>query len=158
FASAKRQVREGGLAYQAEFAEALAARLKAFFTAGRAKLLPRAALRADTPQPIFIVGFPRSGTTLLEQVLSGHPDIAGGDELPTVNQMAHRLPALLSSPMPYPQALSELWLGDKIGEIENLRDHYLNEARRHGAITDGKRWFTDKMPLNETHLGLIHLL
>jgi tetratricopeptide (TPR) repeat protein len=158
FAAGKRQARASGAVYKAELAESLVAQLKGFFTEGRSKLLPRAGVRAETPQPIFIVGFPRSGTTLVEQMLSGHPYIAGGDELPAINQMAHRLPVLLTSPLAYPQALSELWLGDKIGEVDNLRDHYLNEAKRHGAITPGKRWFTDKMPLNETHLGLIHLL
>jgi tetratricopeptide (TPR) repeat protein len=158
FATGKRKARESGSVYNAELAENLAARLKGFFTEGRSKLLPRAGVRAETPQPIFIVGFPRSGTTLVEQMLSGHPYVAGGDELPTITQMAQRLSVLLTSPLPYPQSLSELWLGDKIGEVDNLRDHYLNEARRHGAITPGKRWFTDKMPLNETHLGLIHLL
>jgi len=158
FDAAKRKLRESGASYRAEPAAALAARLKAFFTPGRIGLLPRAGVRADMSQPIFVVGFPRSGTTLIEQVLSAHPDISGGDELPIIMQMAQRLPALLSTPLAYPHALSELWLGDKIGEIENLRDHYLNEAMRHGAIQPGKRWFTDKMPLNETHLGLIHLL
>lgn len=158
FDAAKRKVRETGGGYQARRAGALVAQLKDFFTPGRLALLPRAGVRADAPQPIFIVGFPRSGTTLVEQMLTSHPDISGGDELPIVNQMAQRLPALLTSPLPYPQALSELWLGDKMGEVESLRDQYLNEAMRHGAITPGKRWFTDKMPLNETHLGLIQLL
>jgi tetratricopeptide (TPR) repeat protein len=158
FDTAKRQTRENGGAYQARRAQALVAQLKDFFTPGRLRLLPRATVRTDMPQPIFIVGFPRSGTTLIEQMLSAHPDISGGDELPIINQMAQRLPILLSSPLPYPQTLSELWLGDKVGAIETLRDHYLNEAARQGAIMPGKRWFTDKMPLNETHLGLIHLL
>jgi tetratricopeptide (TPR) repeat protein len=158
FDQAKRKVREIGGGYQAERAQALVGELKDFFTPGRTSLLPRASTRSDAPQPIFIVGFPRSGTTLVEQVLSAHAQISGGDELPIVNATARRLPALLASPLAYPTALSELWLGDRIGEIENLRDHYLNEARRQGAIAPGARWFTDKMPLNETHLGLIHLM
>ena len=44
---------------------------------------PRAGVRKDVAQPIFIVGFPRSGTTMIEQTLSAHPEIAAGDELPT---------------------------------------------------------------------------
>ncbi len=58
----------------------------------------------------------------------------------------------------YPQALSELWIGDRVGHVDMLRDLYLNEAAQMGAVNPSKRWFTDKMPLNETHLGLIHLL
>jgi len=158
FDAAKARSRAAGAVYQAKRAQALVGQLKSFFTPGRLNLLPQASLRKDAPQPIFIVGFPRSGTTLIEQTLSSHPDISGGDELPTINQMAQRLPVLLSSPLHYPQTLSELWLGDRAGAIDTLRDHYLNEAARHGAITEGSPWFTDKMPLNETHLGLIHLL
>jgi len=159
FAESKRLTREQtGNAYAADRAEAQAKRLKGFFTAGRMPLLPRAGVRSDGPQPVFIVGFPRSGTTLVEQTLTATGDVAAGDELQTIHQIAERMPALLGSPGLYPTALSELWIGDRRHELDNLRDHYLNEAARLGASRPGKRWFTDKMPLNETHLGLIHLL
>lgn len=147
-----------GAAYDAPAANRQAEELKAFFTAGRTPLLPRAGVRTDLAQPIFVVGFPRSGTTLVEQTLASHPAISGGDELPLILRMAERLGPLLGSQGPYPQALSELWLGDKASMIDTLRDHYLNEAARLGVIHAGAAWFTDKMPLNETHLGLIHLL
>lgn len=147
-----------GHRYAAEAASRQASLLKDFFTAGRTPLLPRADLRPDVAQPIFVVGFPRSGTTLVEQTLSSHSAIAGGDELPLIAQMTERLGGLLGSQGVYPQALSELWLGDRAGMIDTLRDHYLNEAARLGVVQPGAAWFTDKMPLNETHLGLIHLL
>jgi hypothetical protein len=54
--------------------------------------------------------------------------------------------------------LSELWLGDHVEGLDNLRDYYLQRARQLGAMRDGADWFTDKMPLNETHLGLIGLI
>lgn len=159
FCAFKTRLRESsGHSYLAQSAAKLVTDLRAFFTEGRSRLLPRANLRDDHPQPIFIVGFPRSGTTLVEQTLSAHPDIAAGDELPIVHQIAERAQNLLGSLFTYPQALSEMWLGDRASYVDSLRDLYLNEAVRFGAVDPGKRWFTDKMPLNETHLGLIHIL
>jgi hypothetical protein len=65
---------------------------------------------------------------------------------------------MLMSPLAYPEALADLWFGDKWEELDNLRDYYLQRARQLGAIRKGTPWFTDKMPLNETHLGLIGLI
>ncbi len=159
FSDYKRRLRDmSGQGYQADQANELVTALRGFFTEGRSPLLPRAAVRDESPQPIFIVGFPRSGTTLVEQTLTSHPDIAAGDELPIINSISHRAQLLLGSPGTYPVALSELWLADRRGHVDMLRDLYLNDAAQFGAIVPGKRWFTDKMPLNETHLGLIHLL
>jgi tetratricopeptide (TPR) repeat protein len=159
FSEAKRTLRElTGQSYLAKEAAALARRLTAFFTADRLKILPRAAVRSDVAQPIFIVGFPRSGTTMIEQSLSAHPQIAAGDELPIVNELTGLIPRMLNSPLAYPEALSELWLGDQREGLDNLRDYYLQRARQLGATHAGARWFTDKMPLNETHLGLVGLI
>lgn len=159
FTDYKRTLREqGGHVYAEAYAKDLVTRLKAFFTEGRSKLMPRAAVRTDVAQPIFVVGFPRSGTTLVEQTLASHPNISAGDELQIINALTDRMQPLLGSPGAYPVALSELWLGDRAGQIDTLRDYYLNEAARVGAVEPGKAWFTDKMPLNETHLGLISLL
>jgi tetratricopeptide (TPR) repeat protein len=159
FGEAKRVLREvTGQTYLEKEAQALAARLKAFFVAPRLKILPRAGVRSDVAQPIFIVGFPRSGTTMIEQSLSAHPQIAAGDELPIVNELTGLIPRMLMSPLAYPEALSELWLGDQCEGLDNLRDYYLQRARQLGAMRPGARWFTDKMPLNETHLGLVGLI
>ncbi|HEY2709067.1 MAG TPA: sulfotransferase [Caulobacteraceae bacterium] len=159
FAEAKRTLRVlTGQAYLADEAAALVKRLAGFFTASRLSILPRATVRAGAAQPIFIVGFPRSGTTMVEQTLSAHPKIAAGDELPTVNEITQLMPRMLASPLAYPEALADLWLGDQVEGLDNLRDYYLQRARQLGATPRGAAWFTDKMPLNETHLGLIGLM
>jgi tetratricopeptide (TPR) repeat protein len=155
----KRTLREmTGQNYLADEAAALVERLRNFFTASRLNILPRASVRSDVAQPIFIVGFPRSGTTMVEQTLTAHPRISAGDELPTIHELTAIIPRMLSSPLAYPEAFADLWLGDQIEGLDNLRDYYLQRARQLGAVKKGASFFTDKMPLNETHLGLIGLI
>ena len=96
-------------------------------------MLPRATVRSDVPQPIFILGFPRSGTTLVEQTLSAHPRIAAGDELPLINDITDLMPRMLDSPLAYPEALAELWMGDQREGLDNLRDYYLQQGRARWA-------------------------
>ncbi len=159
FVEGKRRLREvSGHAYLAEHARQTAARLKNFFVARRMRALPRANLRNDVAQPLFVLGFPRSGTTLLEQTLTAHPRIAAGDELPIINEITSLMPRMLDSPLTYPEALAELWMGDHREDLDNLRDHYLRKVAQLGIVPEGAAWFTDKMPLNETDLGLIYLL
>ncbi len=159
FDAGKRRALElGARRYLADAAREMTARNAGFFTERRLRSLPRAMLRSDMPQPIFIVGFPRSGTTLIEQTLSVHPRIAAGDELPFINDITQIMPRLLASPLTYPEALAELWMGDQREGLNELRDYYLNRAAKSGIFRQGADWFTDKMPLNETHLGLISLL
>jgi len=159
FDAGRKRLREvSGQSYLQAHAEQLVARLKSFFVAKRLATLPRATRRTDVAQPLFVLGFPRSGTTLLEQTLSAHPRIAAGDELPFIAEIAELMPRLLESPLAYPEALAELWMGDHREDLNNLRDHYLRKVAQLGIVPPGAAWFTDKMPLNETHLGLIGLL
>ncbi len=159
FAEGKRLASElSGHQYMDAAAENLIARLGNFFTAGRLQTLPRATVRTDVAQPIFVLGFPRSGTTLIEQTLSAHPRIVAGDELPLIADLTGLMPRMLNSPLDYPEALAELWMGDQREGLDNLRDYYLQKVTQMGILTPGAAWFTDKMPLNETHLGLIALL
>lgn len=159
YAEGKRTAREAtGNAYLDEIAGNLITRLKGFFQGPRLGFTPRATVRTDVPQPIFILGFPRSGTTLTEQILTAHPRICAGDELPFINEITQIMPRMLNSPLAYPEALAELWMGDQHEGLDNLRDYYLQRVRQLGILTEGAAWFTDKMPLNETHLGLIALL
>ena len=159
FDAGKQRLREiSGQSYLQAHAQQLTVRLKNFYTEKRQATLPRAKTRTDVAQPIFVLGFPRSGTTLLEQTLSGHPRIVAGDELPFIAEVAELMPRMLESPLSYPDALAELWMGDHREDLNNLRDHYLRRVSELGIVPQGAAWFTDKMPLNETHLGLIHLL
>ena len=135
FEEGKRLCREqGGLVYLAEPAQNLAERLKNFFTETRMRILPRAGVRGDTAQPIFILGFPRSGTTLVEQTLSAHPRITAGDELPFINEITGTMQRTLNSPLAYPEALAELWMGDRQSGLDELRDYYLERVRRLGIV------------------------
>jgi hypothetical protein len=94
----------------------------------------------------------------MEQTLSAHPKIVAGDELPLINDLTGLMPRMLNSPLGYPEALAELWMGDQREGLDNLRDYYLQKVAQMHILTPQAAWFTDKMPLNETHLGLIALL
>jgi hypothetical protein len=159
FTEGKRLAREmSGNQYLDQHAGQMTDRLRNFFTGGRLRILPRAGVRTDVPQPVFILGFPRSGTTLVEQTLSAHPRIAAGDELPLVNDITNIMPRMLASPLAYPEALAELWMGDRREGLDALRDYYLQKVQQMGILLPGADRFTDKMPLNEMHLGLIALI
>ena len=145
--------------YGKERSAQLAQRLKAFFMRSRVNKLPRGQRGEDEKAcPIFVVGFPRSGTTLVEQMLSSHPKINAGDELTFLWDLTRVAPKMLNSPLPYPECLADLWFGDNQAALETFRDFYLKNTRQLGIIEAGVPYFTDKMPLNETNLGLIHLV
>jgi Sulfotransferase family len=159
FDAGKKRLREiSGQTYLDAHAQQLTARLKRFFIANRMRTLPRAHRRTDVAQPLFVCGFPRSGTTLLEQTLSAHTRIAAGDELPFIPEITNIMPRILDSPLSYPEALAELWMADHRDDLDILRDHYLRKVAQLGIVHQGAQWFTDKMPLNESSLGLIYLL
>ncbi|WP_428493623.1 sulfotransferase [Rhodopila sp.] len=147
-----------GTRYQSEQARQLSHRLGGFFTAKRLATLPRVTDSSEQTKPIFVLGFPRSGTTLVEQMLSAHPRISAGDELPLINEITVRMPGMFDSPLPYPEALAELWMADHRDGLDKLRDYYLDQVGRRGIMKPGAAWLTDKMPLNEMHLGLIALV
>lgn len=108
---------------------------------------------AQDPAPIFIVGLPRSGSTLVEQILASHSKVEGTQELPIVGKIAAELtqrPRDSRQPR-YPAMLASL----SRAEIRSLGERYLRESL---AYRKGRPLFIDKMPNNFRHIGLIHLM
>jgi hypothetical protein len=105
----------------------------------------------DAPDPIFILGLPRAGSTLLEQILASHSRIDGTLELPNILALAHRLRGRKAGAPRYPQVLHEL-TGE---QLRQLGKQYIEDTRIH---RQGAPFFIDKMPNNFRHIGLIHLI
>jgi len=105
------------------------------------------------PQPIFILGFPRSGTTLTEQVLASHGRIRAGGELPFAGQLTVLVERMTG--LPFPAAIETLAETPQASML--MRDLYLRGAQAYGLLEPGADYFTDKMPLNEVYLPLLRL-
>jgi tetratricopeptide (TPR) repeat protein len=103
--------------------------------------------------PIFIVGLPRAGSTLLEQILSSHSQVDGTMELANIIGLAHRLSGRLASQdtPKYPGILSEL----SADELRKMGELYIEETKHH---RQGSTFFIDKMPNNFRHIALIKLI
>jgi len=103
--------------------------------------------------PIFIVGMPRAGSTLLEQILASHSLIDGTMELPNIIATAHRLNGrrLVTQEANYPNVLIDM--NDE--HFKKLADAYIEDTAIHRK---GAPKFIDKMPNNFMHIGLIHLM
>ena len=106
------------------------------------------------PDPIFILGMPRAGSTLVEQILASHGAIEGTMELPDIPALVKRLGGrkLKREESAYPECLAGLGAS----ELEALGAEYL-ERTRIQRKTD-KPYFIDKMPNNWAHVGFIHLI
>ena len=101
--------------------------------------------------PVFIVGVPRSGTSLVEQILSSHSDVFGAGELTWVGVVASSIQDNLKTDTHYPECIQELTKSN----INGLAEQYLRYLH---TLANNESRITDKMPNNFLHLGLIHIL
>ena len=114
----------------------------------------RAGYGAPDSDPIFIVGLPRSGSTLIEQILASHPSVEGTMELPDILAMAGALAGQRkpSEPSRYPAALATL----SAPACRELGERYIRDTRIQRKTA--RPLFIDKMPNNFLHIGLIRLV
>ncbi|MBF0368763.1 MAG: sulfotransferase [Magnetococcales bacterium] len=102
-------------------------------------------------RPIFVVGLPRSGTSLVEQILASHPQAFGAGELEHMHALSQTLPTRLNHKAPYPDTLEALTLP----HLRRLGQDYLQEI---DALSQGAARVINKMPGDFFHLGLIRTL
>jgi tetratricopeptide (TPR) repeat protein len=114
----------------------------------------REGVGSNSPDPIFIVGLPRSGSTLLEQILASHSRVEGTHELADIQRIVHELQGRDESDQTaarYPRVLQDLLPEDFL----RLGEKYLSDTC---VYRTGRPFFIDKMPNNFRHIGLIHLI
>ncbi|MFS8063097.1 MAG: sulfotransferase [Luteimonas sp.] len=109
---------------------------------------------SDAPDPIFVVGLPRAGSTLIEQILSSHSAVEGTMELPEIISITRVLRKRTQSPQTtsYHDVVADL----DADELRVFGERYLEHTRIHRM--SGAPLFIDKMPNNFAHIGLIHLM
>lgn len=146
------RLRRKTIRYDADENQAHVTRSKRLFT--KEFFAERAGWGCAARDPIFIVGLPRSGSTLIEQILASHSQVEGTQELPDVTILARRVANRTSraGESAYPRAL-EKYSAD---ELAALGEQYLAQTRIQRKTQ--APLFIDKMPNNFAHVGLIHLM
>jgi tetratricopeptide (TPR) repeat protein len=105
----------------------------------------------ESERPVFVVGMPRSGTTLVEQILSSHPDVFGADELTRIQELAGEIYRRPGVSEPYPRYMDSLSADDAAWAAGQYEAHV-------EALAGPEIRVTDKMPVNFLHLGFIYTL
>ncbi|HEX8482772.1 MAG TPA: sulfotransferase [Allosphingosinicella sp.] len=146
------RLRRESIAYDPDEIEDHVERSAALLT--RALFDARQGQGCPAPDPIFILGMPRAGSTLIEQILASHPDVEGTMELPDIPALARKVGGrkLRSEQGSYPERLAEL----SPAELAVLGEEYLERTRVQRKT--GRPFFIDKMPNNWAHSGFIHLI
>ena len=147
------ELRASQVHYHPESGAALLERVRGIFTKEFLEL--KAGQGNPAPDPIFIVGMPRAGSTLVEQILASHPLIEGTAELPDLHALAT---ALAADSRLEPKSL--LYLdrleGLSVEQLRELGGLYLERTRIQRRA--GRPFFVDKMPSNWAHIGFIKLI
>ena len=145
-------LRRSVISYDPDETTAHVRRSKALFT--RDFFAERANYGTPAPDPIFIVGLPRAGSTLIEQILSSHSRVEGTMELPDVIAISRSLGQRKKRDevSKYPEGLGTM----SAAQIRALGDRYLTQTRIQRKTS--APFFIDKMPNNFAHVGLIHLM
>ena len=145
-------IRRAQLHYSADETSARVARVCAHYTGDF--FAARAGMGCPARDPIFVVGLPRAGSTLIEQILSSHSQVEGTMELPEVASISRSLrrQGEGDSATPYHDALAAL----DADALRALGEHYLAHTRIQRKTA--APLFIDKMPNNFMHVGLIHLM
>ncbi len=125
-------------------------RIKKVFTRDFFKKAPRSTIK--TKKPIFIVGMPRSGTSLTEQILATHPDVFGAGELAKMGEIATKLSHWLDKNIPFPEIANELNEEVLIKATKEYLDFI--DSLSGGSFVH----VTDKMPQNFVYMGLMALV
>ncbi len=148
FADANR-VKHERAGYDAAAEEALVERLIATFSGEF--LAAREGYGAASERPVFVLGMPRSGTTLVEQILASHPQVHGGGELRTMRQICDAMAAEVGSAQPFPECAREL----DADSAAQLGRRYLDHI---ATLSETAARVIDKMPHNFQRVGAIALL
>ncbi len=145
-------LRRAQLPYDAALARERTRRAMATYTPGF--FAERAGAGCPAPDPIFVVGMPRAGSTLIEQILASHPQVEGTMELPAIIAITRQLRERAGNPetTSYHDVLAAL----PRAELEALGRDYLRRVQPQRR--EGRPLFIDKMPNNFAHVGLIHAI
>ena len=144
------QIRNTGVVYDASLIEKTTSSIIEVFS--KDFLAQPFAYASDSRSPLFIVGMPRSGTTLLASILSNHPAIGMAGELSTIDDFTSQLGELTASGVTYPTAARHI----TPAVTTHLITEYEKRLRR--DVGPDKPYVIDKNPLNFRHLGLITML
>jgi Tfp pilus assembly protein PilF len=161
FTGGKRKIASDarGLQYKADAVEALFGRLKQFFTRESMARMPVAKLRKDVPQPVFIVGLPRSGAKLVERIIANQAGLRTGGDMGFLGELrkvaANSLPA--PSQQTFPENLALSWTADLRYVSSLMRDYYLARVEHYGLLESGRAAFLDRAPLGELYLPLLKM-
>ena len=133
-------------------AAATTRRVESYKEAFDRDLLARADLTSASSPAVFVVGLPRSGSTLVEQILASHSEVEGTFELPDLGHLVEEISESFAAQLSYPQLLNRL----EAREFRQLAESYLQRTSVHRKR--GAPRFIDKMPNNFFHVGFIHLI